>query len=75
MLCDTSTMKKHDRALPLLQVLAEVRTYEKRYQEAEAVYREMLKPGQAPEATFNITAGQVTVREHCNLHGQWSAQG
>lgn len=39
------------------------------------VYREMLKPGQAPEATFTISAGQVTVREYCNLHGQWSAQG
>lgn len=39
------------------------------------VYREMLKPGQAPEATFNITATQVTAREYCNLHGQWSAQG
>ncbi len=39
------------------------------------VYREMLKPGQAPEATFNVTASQVTVREYCNLHGQWSSQG
>ncbi len=38
------------------------------------VYREMLKPGQAPEATFAITASQVTAREYCNLHGQWAAQ-
>ncbi len=39
------------------------------------VYREMLKPGQAPEATFPITASRVAVREYCNLHGQWSAEG
>lgn len=39
------------------------------------VYRQMLKPGQAPEATFCISATQVTAREHCNLHGQWKAEG
>jgi superoxide reductase len=39
------------------------------------VYRQMLKPGQAPEATFAISATQVTAREYCNLHGQWAAQG
>ena len=39
------------------------------------VYRQMLTPGQAPEATFNISAEQVTARELCNLHGHWSAQG
>jgi len=36
-------------------------------------YRQFLKPGQAPEATFDIQAAQVTAREHCNLHGLWRA--
>ena len=39
------------------------------------VYRAQLKPGEAPEATFAITANQVTAREYCTLHGQWAAQG
>lgn len=37
------------------------------------VYRAVLQPGQAPEATFPITATDIKVREYCNLHGQWSA--
>jgi superoxide reductase len=37
------------------------------------VYRQFLKPGQAPEATFCIQAGQVAAREYCNLHGLWKA--
>ena len=37
-------------------------------------YRQFLKPGEAPEATFNIDAQQVTAREHCNIHGLWKAQ-
>lgn len=36
------------------------------------VYREFLNPGDAPEATFNIDADQVTAREYCSLHGLWS---
>jgi superoxide reductase len=36
-------------------------------------YRQFLKPGDAPEAEFNIDAGQVTAREHCNIHGLWKA--
>lgn len=39
------------------------------------VYRKFLKPGDAPEATFQVTAAKVTAREYCNLHGHWSAQG
>jgi superoxide reductase len=39
------------------------------------VYRQFLKPGDKPEATFFITAKQVTAREFCNLHGHWSAKG
>ena len=34
-------------------------------------YRQFLKPGDTPEATFNIAAEQVTAREYCNLHGLW----
>lgn len=34
-------------------------------------YREFLKPGQAPEAIFMISASNVSVREYCNLHGLW----
>jgi superoxide reductase len=36
-------------------------------------YRQFLNPGDAPEATFNIAAQQVTAREYCNLHGLWKA--
>ena len=41
-------------------------------------YRKFLEPGDVPEATFNeatfnIDAQQVTVREYCNLHGLWKA--
>ncbi|MBF0120532.1 MAG: desulfoferrodoxin [Desulfobacterales bacterium] len=35
------------------------------------IYREFLKPGDKPEATFNIEASQVSAREYCNLHGLW----
>jgi superoxide reductase len=38
------------------------------------VYRQALKPGNEPTATFNITAKSLTARELCNLHGLWSAQ-
>jgi len=38
-----------------------------------SVYRKFLKPGDAPEATFNVTADQVTAREYCTLHGLWKA--
>ena len=37
------------------------------------VYRQFLKPGETPEATFNVTASAVKVREFCNLHGHWAA--
>jgi len=36
-------------------------------------YRQFLKPGDAPEATFCIEAMEVTAREYCNLHGLWKA--
>jgi superoxide reductase len=36
-------------------------------------YRQFLKPGEMPEATFNIAAQKVTAREYCNIHGLWKA--
>lgn len=35
--------------------------------------RQFLKPGQAPEATFDTSAGGVVAREYCNLHGLWKS--
>ena len=37
------------------------------------VYRQNLKPGDAPEATFCVQADKVSAREYCNLHGLWKA--
>jgi superoxide reductase len=34
-------------------------------------YRQFLKPGEKPEATFCIKAEKVVAREYCNLHGLW----
>ena len=36
-------------------------------------YRQYLNPGDAPEATFEIAADQITTREYCNIHGLWKA--
>jgi len=35
------------------------------------VYRQFLKPGDKPEATFCVEAEEVAAREYCNLHGLW----
>jgi superoxide reductase len=37
------------------------------------VYRKFLNAGDVPEATFNVTADQVSAREYCTLHGLWKA--
>ena len=37
------------------------------------IYRKFLKPGDAPETTFEIIAEKVEAREYCNLHGLWKA--
>ena len=37
-------------------------------------YRQFLKPGDAPTATFDVKAKTITARELCNLHGMWSSQ-
>lgn len=36
-------------------------------------YRQYLNPGDTPEATFAVTADQITAREYCNIHGLWKA--
>ncbi|OGP94915.1 MAG: desulfoferrodoxin [Deltaproteobacteria bacterium RBG_16_54_18] len=36
-------------------------------------YRQFLKPGDAPEATFDIKAATIEAREHCNIHGLWKS--
>jgi superoxide reductase len=35
------------------------------------VYRQELKPGDAPEAEFCVKADSVSARAYCNLHGLW----
>ncbi|MCJ7809372.1 MAG: desulfoferrodoxin [Desulfobulbaceae bacterium] len=37
-------------------------------------YRQFLKPGEKPEATFQIKAAKIQAREYCNLHGLWSGK-
>ena len=37
------------------------------------VYRKFLKPGDKPEAEFEITADKIKAREYCNLHGLWKS--
>ncbi|TYO94732.1 desulfoferrodoxin [Desulfallas thermosapovorans] len=34
-------------------------------------YRQYLEAGDKPEAVFNISAGDITARAYCNLHGLW----
>ncbi|AEA33391.1 desulfoferrodoxin [Hippea maritima] len=37
------------------------------------VYRKFLKPGDAPEARFEVLEGkEVSARELCNIHGLWA---
>ncbi|MCK4234273.1 desulfoferrodoxin [candidate division WOR-3 bacterium] len=37
------------------------------------VYRQFLKPGDIPEATFDTEAENITIREYCNVHGLWKS--
>ena len=36
-------------------------------------YKQLLKPGDKPEALFEIKADTVTAREYCNVHGLWKS--
>lgn len=37
------------------------------------VYRKFLKPGDKPEAEFEITAEKTEAREYCSIHGLWKS--
>lgn len=37
------------------------------------IYREFLKPGDQPTASFNITADKIIARGYCNIHGLWQS--
>ena len=34
-------------------------------------FRQFFSPGDAPEATFEVSGGSISAREYCNLHGLW----
>ena len=36
-------------------------------------YRQFLKPGDQPQARFNIAGNSVIAREHCTIHGLWES--
>jgi len=38
-----------------------------------ASYRQFLKPGNEPEAEFEIGVQKVAAREYCNIHGLWKS--
>jgi len=35
--------------------------------------RKFLKPGESPEAEFEIKAEEIEAREYCNIHGLWKS--
>ena len=35
--------------------------------------RQFLKPGEKPEAEFDVKSKKVAVREYCNVHGLWKS--
>jgi len=36
-------------------------------------YRKFLKPGEKPEAEFEIKATEIEARAYCNIHGLWKS--
>jgi len=40
----------------------------------DKVYRKFLKPGDTPEATFELTAENIIARAYCNVHGLWQTK-
>lgn len=42
--------------------------------DGDKISRKMLKPGEAPEASFCVKSDKVVAREYCNLHGHWKAE-
>ncbi|WP_028841275.1 desulfoferrodoxin [Thermodesulfobacterium hveragerdense] len=39
----------------------------------DKVYIKFLKPGEVPEAIFEVKAAKVVAKEWCNLHGYWQS--
>ena len=37
------------------------------------VHRQILKPGDKPEAQFSVMGDKMTARAYCNLHGLWQS--
>ncbi len=37
------------------------------------IYRKFLKPGDKPEAEFEIRPQKVVAREYCSIHGLWKS--
>ncbi len=37
------------------------------------IHRRFLKPGDKPEAEFEIRMQKVSAREYCNIHGLWAS--
>ncbi len=35
------------------------------------IYRKQLRPGDTPEAEFQVKAENIVAREYCNMHGLW----
>ena len=40
----------------------------------DKVDRQYLKPGDKPEAKFNIIVHNMSARAYCNLHGLWKSE-
>jgi len=40
----------------------------------DRVYRKFLKPGEKPEAEFEVTAEKLEAREYCTIHGLWRSK-
>ncbi|MBS7611251.1 desulfoferrodoxin [Candidatus Bathyarchaeota archaeon] len=38
-----------------------------------ATHRKFLKPGDKPEADFEVKVDKIQAREYCNIHGLWKA--
>jgi superoxide reductase len=53
--------KKH--YIEWIEIIADGRTF-----------RKFLKPGDKPEAEFEIAAEKIEAREYCNIHGLWKTK-
>jgi superoxide reductase len=40
----------------------------------DKIYKKFLKPGDNPEAVFEITAENLSARTYCNVHGLWQTK-